>query len=197
MSFARFKSPFRMVVLCSVGVLTVCLAGCATSGNQKIHTASGVPEQRFSMVGSGLQTTALITKDGAQGPSVNLGRFDEGRAIRGTVNNFPLDIRVSGTRAEGQWGSGPINVNVDETGNQLTMNGLVAGRPSTWTASLEAIQGNIGFCAYDLRRAGNDYVGSRSCGRGIGNVTVEFPSTILEWQPINIAVLMALLMSTP
>ena len=77
------------------------------------------------------------------------------------------------------------------------MNGLVAGRPSTWSASREAIQGTIGFCAYDLRRQGETYAGSRSCAGGIGSVTVQFPSTILEWQPVNVAILMALLMSTP
>lgn len=77
------------------------------------------------------------------------------------------------------------------------MNGLIAGCPSTWTASGEAINGNIGFCAYDLQRQGDSYVGSRSCGRGIGNVNVSFPSTIGEWEPINVGVLMALLMATP
>ena len=40
-------------------------------------------------------------------------------------------------------------------------------------------------------------MGSRSCAGGINSVTVTFPSTILEWQPVNVGILMALLMSTP
>jgi len=184
----------RHLALGSVVVLAV---GCASTSTSKVHTTPSGPEQRFSMVGSGIQTTAVISKDGAQGPSINVGRYDDGKAIRGTVNNVPLNISVSGTHAEGQWGSGPLTVDVDEQADQLKMTGLVAGRPSTWTASREAIQGNIGLCSYDLRRQGDAYLGGRSCAGGIAQVTVQFPSTITEWQPVNIGVLMALLMSTP
>ncbi len=195
MSCARL----RMRHLAPAGVFVVVLAvGCAsTSGSKtKVHTTAD-PEQRFTMVGSGLQTTAVIAKTGAQGPQINVGRFDDGKTIRGTVDGRVLDISVTANRASGVWGSGPMNVDVEEQADQLRMNGLVAGRPSTWTASREAIQGTIGWCAYDLRRQGDSYVGSRSCGRGIGNVTVSFPTSIGEWEPINVGVLMALLMSTP
>lgn len=195
MSSARVR--MRHLALASVAVL-VLAAGCATSGKSKVHTAPAGPEQRFSMVGSGFQTTALISKSGAQGPEVDVGRYDDGKTIRGKVDNRVIDMSITGTKATGIWGSGPINLTVDEAGDQLKFNGLVAGRPSTWSASGEAIQGTIGFCAYDLKRAGGDvYGGSRSCAGGINNVTVTFPSTITEWEPINIGVLMALLMSTP
>ena len=66
------------------------------------------------------------------------------------------------------------------------MNGLVAGRPRPGAPRTEAIQGTIGFCSYDLKRQGETYAGSRSCAGGINSVTVTFPSTILEWQPVNI-----------
>src|SRR5215468_3707563 len=131
MSFARFEPQFRLAILSSAAVLAVCLAGCATTGSAskpKVHTASGIPEQRFSMTGSGIQTSALISRDGAQGPSINLGRFDDGRALRGTVNGQPLNVTVSGTHAEGQWASGPLTVDVDDQADQLKMTGLVAGR---------------------------------------------------------------------
>ena len=186
----------RMRHLALASVLFLAVA-CATTGKSKLQTTSSGPEQRFSMVGSGIQTSALIDKTGAQGPEINVGRYDDGKTIRGTVNGRTIDMSVTGTRAQGVWGSGPINVDVDESGDQLKMNGLVAGRPSTWSASQEAIQGTIGFCAYDLKRNGETYVGTRSCASGISSVTVTFPTTILEWQPINVAVLMALLMSTP
>ena len=170
---------------------------CASTSKSKIQTTSSGPEQRFSMVGSGFQTSALITKSGAQGPEIDVGRYDDGKTIRGKVDNRVIDMTVTGTHAQGILGLGADHLDVDEQGNQLKMNGLVAGRPSTWSASQEAIQGTIGFCAYDLKRQGETYVGSRSCAGGINSVTVTFPSTILEWQPVNVGILMALLMSTP
>lgn len=192
------SSCLRMRHLALGSVFVVVLAvGCASTSKSKVHTTPAGQEQRFTMTGSGLQTTALITKDGAQGPQVNVGRFDDGRAIRGTVDGRTIDLTITGNRASGIWGAGPMNLTVEEQGDQLRMNGLVAGRPSTWTASAEAVQGNIGFCSYDLRRQGDSYLGSRSCGGAIANVTVSFPSTIQEWERINIGVLMGLLMSTP
>ena len=175
MSSARVS--MRHLALVSVVVLA---AGCATSSQSKVHTMPAGPEQRYSMVGSGLQTTALISKAGAQGPEIDVGRYDDGKTIRGKVDNRVIDMTITSNRASGIWGSGPINLTVDEEGDQLKMNGLVAGRPSTWSASNEAIQGTIGFCAYDLRRQGDAYLGSRSCAGGIGNVTVQFPPSITE-----------------
>jgi len=187
--------PLRRAVLLSGSILLA--VGCASAGKPKLQTASSGPEQRFSMTGSGFQTTALITKDGAQGPQIDVGRYDEGKTIRGKASGQVVDLTVSGTRAQGIWGPGPLTLDVAEEADQLKMNGLVAGRPTSWTASAERIEGTIGRCAYDLRRTGESYAGSRSCAGGISSVNVQFPSTILEWQPINVAILMALLMSTP
>jgi hypothetical protein len=150
------------------------------------------------MVGNGWETTAVISPSGAQGPNINVGRFDGGAAIRGTINNAPFQLAVdqaAGT-ANGQTGWGPLSMNATEEGDTLKCNGLI-GRPGTITISQQAINGNVGVCAYELVRSGDSYTGSRSCGRGISQATVTFPTNILEWKPINICVLMALLMSTP
>lgn len=180
-------------------VLAACFlaAACATTSASKLQTTSG-PEQRFSMVGNGFQTSAIISKDGAQGPTVNLGRYDNGSTIRGTLDNRPFQLSVdqSAGTATGQAGQGPITLNVSEANDQFTCTGLVA-RPSNVTISREKINGTIGFCAYELVRSGEVYNGSRSCAGGISSVTVSFPPSILEWKPINICVLMAVLMSTP
>lgn len=96
----------RHPALASVFVVLLAV-GCASTSASKttqVHTTPASQEQRFNMVGSGWQTTALITKDGAQGPQVNIGRFDNGASIRGTVNNAVGDLRVSGNRATGIWG---------------------------------------------------------------------------------------------
>src|SRR5215471_1092356 len=194
MSSARI--PMRQTALVLVTALGLA-AGCATSSNAKLQTTSG-PVQRFSLVGNGFETTAVISKDGAQGPNVDVGRFDNGSAIRGTLNGRPFQLSVDQTAgtATGQAGQGPITLNVSEEGDRFTCTGLV-GRPSNISISRERITGTIGLCSYDLARSGESYTGSRSCAGGISPVTVRFPATILEWKPINICVLMALLMSTP
>ena len=186
----------RQLALVVATPLLVAVA-CATTGAGKLQTTSG-PEQRFSMVGNGIETTAIISKDGAQGPSVDLGRYDNGATIRGTVNNRPFQLSVdqAGGTATGQASQGPITLNVAETNDQFTCTGLV-GRPSNITISREKINGTIGVCSYELVRSGEVYSGSRSCAGGISPVTVTFPPSILEWKPINICVLMAVLMSTP
>jgi hypothetical protein len=194
MSPARFRERPLALVL----VILLLAAGCATSSKAKLNTSAG-PAQRFNMTGSGFQTDAVITRDGAQGPQVNLGRYDNGTAIRGSAPGGTVNITVDEAKghAQGIWGSGPITLDVTEQENQLQFNGLVNGRPSNWTASRERIEGRIGFCSYDLRGTNETYTGSRSCAGGISPVTVVFPSTILEWKPINIGLLMAMLMSTP
>ena len=181
----------------AVGLLFV-WAACATtsSSTPKVH-ATG-PDQRFTMVGSGFQTDALITPDGAQGPQINVGRYDGGKTIRGTAHGRTIDLTVSDSSATGIWGQGPLTINLVESGaEELKVQGLIAGKPCTFTASKEKINGTVGLCSYELARSGDAYLGSRACGGSIGQVTVQFPTTILSWKPINIAVLMALLMSTP
>lgn len=54
-----------------------------------------------------------------------------------------------------------------------------------------------GFQTTHLKRQGETHVGTRSCAGGVSPVTVQFPSTILEWKPVNIAIPMAHPMSTP
>jgi hypothetical protein len=90
----------RHLALASVLLFAV---ACATTGNSKLQTSSSGPEQRFTMVGSGIQTDALISKTGAQGPEINVGRYDDGKTIRGTVNGRTIDMSVTGTlpRASG------------------------------------------------------------------------------------------------
>lgn len=196
MSSVRVRT--RHAALVVVSALSL-IAACATSSSSsaKLGT-SNEPQQRFRMVGNGWETTAVISPSGAQGPNINVGRFDNGSAFRGTINNQPFQLAVdqaAGT-ANGQTGWGPLSMTATEDADKLTCNGLI-GRPGTITISQQAINGNVGVCAYELVRSGDSYTGSRSCGRGISQATVTFPTNILEWKPINICVLMALLMSTP
>ena len=186
----RFAQHLPAAVRGSLSVLFLALVACATSGS-KLSTG---PQEQFQMSGGAGQTSMVINKDGAQGPSIDLGRYDDGATLRGTVSGQPFQATVSGNKATGQWGPGPFTVEVEETGDSLKMNGLVAGQLSNWSATKEVIEGKIGLCAYQLGRVGTTYQGTSTCG---GQVTIQFPNNILEWKPINIAVLMALTMSTP
>ncbi len=191
MQLTRFGRHLSLALRGSMSVSFVALAACATTGGGSLSTG---PSVQFQMSGGAGQTSAVINKDGAQGPSIDLGRYDDGATLRGTVSGQPLQMKVSGNSAKGQWGNQPISVQVEETPGTLKMNGLVAGQLSNWTATKEVIEGKIGVCSYQLGRMGTAYQGTSTCG---GQTTIQFPSNILEWKVINIAVLMALLMSTP
>jgi hypothetical protein len=91
--------------LCTLLVLALAVA-CATTSTSKLQTTSSGPEQRFSMVGSGFQTSALISKAGAQGPQIDVGRYDDGKTIRGKVDGKVIDMTVTGTHAQGILGPG-------------------------------------------------------------------------------------------
>ena len=191
--FSRFDLLRPAALRGSSSALFLVLVACATGSGSKLSTYTG-PVMNFQKTGGANQTSAVITPNGAQGPSIDLGRYDNGATLRGTVSGQPVDMTVSGNSAKGIWGQGPINVQVEETGDTLNMNGLVAGQLSNWSATKEVIQGKIGLCAYQLGNVGTSYQGTSTC---TGQTTVQFPSNILEWKAINIAVLMALLMSTP
>src|SRR5262249_35749826 len=138
MSLRGVESRLSMRVPGAVAVgLLVVWAACATTDTgsaAKVHT--GGPDQRFTMAGSRFQTTALITPDGAQGPQIDVGRYEGGKAIRGTVNGRTLDLTVSENGASGIWGSGPLTINlVEGAPNELKVQGLIAGRPCSFTAT--------------------------------------------------------------
>ena len=192
MQLTRLGRRLSLAVRSSVSVSFIALAACATTGGGSLSTG---PSVQFQLTGGSGQTSAVINKDGAQGPSIDLGRYDDGATLRGTVSGQPFQMSVTPTKGTGQWGSQPITVEVAETPGMLKMNGLVAGQLSNWSATKEVIEGKIGLCAYQLGRVGTQYQGTRTCSGG--QTTVEFPNNILEWKPINIAILMALLMSTP
>ena len=191
MQLTRFGRHLSLAVRGSMSVSFLVLAACATTGGGSLSTG---PSVQFQMNGGAGQTSATINKDGAQGPSIDLGRYDDGATLRGTVSGQPLQMTVSGNSAKGSWGNQPMSVEVQETPGMLKMNGLVAGQLSNWSATKEVIEGKIGVCSYQLGHVGTAYQGTSTCG---GQTTIQFPSNILEWKPINIAVLMALLMSTP
>ena len=94
------------------------------------------------MSGGAGQTSVVINKGGAQGPSIDLGRYDDGATLRGTVSGQPFQTaRSRATRPRGNGGQGRSPWRSEETGDSLKMNGLVAGQLSNWSATKERHRG--------------------------------------------------------
>ena len=99
--------------------------------------ASGVPEGgRFVLTGIRRPIVALITEQGIQGPTMNLGRYpgnDGATAWRGTAFGRDVNLTVKGDGADGIVGRSPFNLNVVQGPEGLTVTGLIVGRPCTAT----------------------------------------------------------------
>jgi len=184
---ARFDSLIAAVLVLPVATVVGCAHG-STPG-----TRSGAEE--FALWGSGFETTAQVNGDGAQGPQVDVGRYDDGATFRGTAFGRPVDVSVTADTVRGEWGSTPLNLEVtSRTPHDFQVTGEVAGVPSTFSFDPERIQGTIGRCAYDLSWSGKSYVGTRSCRGGIQSVTMSLPASVSQWSSADTALLMALLM---
>jgi len=184
-------SPRQLPVLslAIAGTFLAVAAGCAHVGGNPS------PGSAFSLSGSGFETTAEVTANGAVGPQIDVGRYDDGKTFRGTAFGRPVDLSASGESVRGTFGITPFELDVTDSGPKaFRVTGLIAGVPSTFSADPEQIEGTIGHCSYDLRWAGQSYLGTRSCAGGIQSVALRLPQTISSWSNTDVAVLMALLM---
>ena len=179
----------RLGPLAIAGVFFAISAGCAHVEEKPS------PGSAFSLSGSGFETTAQVTANGAVGPQIDVGRYDGGKTFRGTAFGRPVDLSASGQSVRGTFGITPFELDVTDSGPKtFRVTGLVAGVPSTFSADPEQIEGTIGHCSYDLRWAGQSYTGTRSCAGGMQSVDLRLPQTISSWSNTDVAVLMALLM---
>ena len=184
---ARFDS-FVVAVLALPVVTAV---GCAHGSTANTRAGS----QQFALWGSGFETTARVNADGATGPQVDIGRYDDGATFRGSAFGRPVDISVTADTVRGEWRSTPLNLEVTTRNpRDFQVTGEIAGVPSTFSLDPERIQGTIGHCVYDLGWSGNSYVGTRSCHGGVQSVTMSLPASVSEWSNADTAVLMAPLM---
>ena len=177
MQLTRFGRHLSLAVRGSMSVSFLALAACATTGGGSLSTG---PSVQFQMSGGAGQTSATINKDGAQGPSIDLGRYDDGATLRGTVSGQPLQMTVSGNSAKGSWGNQPMSVEVQEVPGQLKMNGLVAGQLSNWSATKEVIEGKIA----NIAKAAGTYAGEEYILKAIADGKARIAS--LENQ-VNVA----------
>jgi len=161
--------------------------------------ASGVPEGgRFVLTGVRRPIVALITEQGIQGPSVNLGRYpgqNGTTAWRGTAFGRDVNLTVTLDGAEGIVGRSPFNLNVSQGPEGLAVNGLIVGRPCTATIGKARINGAFGHCGYDVRFQGQAYVGPRSCGGAPIQVGITLPPILNTWTDAEVATALSLLLA--
>jgi hypothetical protein len=158
--------------------------------------AAAVPAAgRFVLTGIREPIVASITETGAQGPGINLGRYDNGATWRGTVFKQSVNLTLSPGRAEGVVGRSPFELRVRPGSDGMQVTGLIGGQPSTVTISKTRINGGFGRCGYDVVFQGQAYVGPRSCGKGPIQVGVTLPPILTTWSDAEVATVLALLMS--
>src|SRR5262249_43009127 len=175
--------------------LLAMLAGCAHEepAPPDVDPNSIPAEGRFVLTGLARPVVALISPTGIQGPMHNLGRFDNGAAIRGTAYGKDVNITISDNSATGVVGRMPFNMQVTNTPDGVSASGLILGQPSTFTFSKARINGAFGPCGYDVRFFGDGYAGPRSCGGNIQQVGITLPPILNTFRDIEVAVDLALL----
>jgi hypothetical protein len=171
------------------------LAACATT-DPAVDPATMPAEGRFVLTGISRPVVALITEQGIQGPAHNLGRYDNGTAIRGKAYGRDVSITLTDTTAEGLVGRSPFNLDVSKTPEGVSARGLIGGAPSTFTFSKARINGSVGRCGYDVRFMGDGYSGQRSCGGNIQQVGITLPPILNTWRDVEVATDLALLLET-
>ena len=182
---------FDSLIVAVLALPVVTAVGCAHGSTANTRAGS----QEFALWGSGFETTARVNADGATGPQVDIGRYDDGATFRGTAFGRPVDVSVTADTVRGEWGSTPLNLEVvTRNPRDFQVTGEIAGVPSTFSFDVDRIQGTIGHCAYHLRWSGTSYVGSRSCRDGVQSVTMSLPASVSDWSSADTALLMALLM---
>jgi len=173
------------------------LASCAHDEPTADVDPSSMPaEGRFVLTGLARPVVALITPTGIQGPAHNLGRYDNGTAIRGTAYGKNVNLTLGDVSAEGVVGRTPFNMQVTRTPEGVTASGLIGGRPSTFTFNKARINGAFGNCGYDVQFIGDGYAGPRSCGGNIQQVGITLPPILNTFRDIEVAVDLALLLGT-
>jgi hypothetical protein len=171
------------------------LAACAH--DEPAPDPASIPaEGRFVLTGIPRPVVALITPEGIQGPAHNLGRYDNGTAIRGKAYGKDVSITLGEASAEGVVGRTPFSMQVSRTPEGVTASGLIGGHPSTFTFGKARINGAFGRCGYDVRFVGDGYAGQRSCGGTIEQVGITLPPILNEWRDIEVATDLALLLGT-
>lgn len=145
---------------------------------------------------SGGVANILVKVDGKYitGPNVSLGRYVErgAHALRGVAYGTVIDLRIDGEHVRGALGNEPVNLRVLRRGDSIDVAGLVPGRVSRFHIDEEGMRGTIGWCSYDLVRAGAGFSGRRSCGGSMSNFILELPDTMASWTDADIASVLAI-----
>jgi len=188
--------PMMRRLLAPLSLLAL-LAACAHDEPAPDVDPNSMPaEGRFVLTGIARPVVALITPTGIQGPVHNLGRYDNGTAIRGTAYGKDVSITLTDYSAEGIVGRMPFSMQVTKTPDRASASGLILGHPSTFSFNKARINGAFGRCGYDVQFIGDGYAGPRSCGGNIQQVGITLPPILNTFRDIEVAVDLALLLGT-
>jgi hypothetical protein len=140
--------------------------------------------------------TANVTQTALQGPDVNVGVY--GHEVRGWVNGKTVSVTLDEKHkaVTGLIGDRPVQLRVREDAGGVHTRGLFGGGISAFDVSPKAIEGTIGECSYSLVNAGESYQGSRSCGGGPEDVSVQLPSELDALPPAQKSLFVGLMLAT-
>ncbi len=128
-----------------IGAVAILLAAPLAAGAQSLSfQASGeVFFLGWDSVGSG----ASYSDDRIIGPNVNLTRRDDG-GWAGDLLGQNVDMTVTPTRL-----SAPnFDIHITRKGDELTVRGIVFGRPFNVAMTPKTVSGRSGNCSFDLER---------------------------------------------
>ena len=139
----------RFAIVFSLG----CLASCAHVGPSSpdslyLHSTDAVIEAR-------------VDPNEIVGPAMQVNRYPD--AMRGRVFNRPFETHWTAQEVTGQINGRPVQLHLDQQGDEVHAKGLWGGRLSDFRLSPEMIEGSVGNCGYSLRVQDNLYQGFRSC----------------------------------
>jgi hypothetical protein len=179
-----------------LAAVVLCTAGCAAH-EAAVYEADAPPDpSMFSLRGEGYAVTARVGDRAIESAEVSLGRFRDrdGASLRGTAFGRPVNLDADAYHVAGLFGAGPLNITVRRWGDEVRMEGLARGRPTTFHVSPGTLVGTIGACSYRLMRTGLAYEGRRSCGGPTEQVELRLPVTLARWSDGEAAAALVILL---
>lgn len=132
------------------------IAACA-------HSEPAGPVEHFTLTSTGDSYSVTITPNLLSGPDYQVSRYSD--AFRGDIKNKILDAEIENGKVNGNLGSAPFTVSIENEGDNTRVRGLYAGMLTDFTVGPTQIHGQAGQCSYQLARGPGapDYSGYSSC----------------------------------
>lgn len=141
-------------------------------------------------------TVVRVEEDGITGPNVSIGRYleDDAPVLRGTMGDKVVELQIGRDRITGIVGSARVDLSIayDRTG--LDVRGLLPGHLSRFRIDGDVLDGQIGWCSYNLKRNATGFSGRRRCSGAPSFFAIEVPDTLAAWTDAETVAAFALLL---